>query len=695
MTLTVPKAGSVAGAVADIRVPVPTMGDDIAQFGRVINQVGTKMMRDQDAQTLARAQLDYTRQLNDLDLELRNSGDAAAIDGFSEREAALRASVLEGLPDTVREEADLRFATTSEGRRFSLGQQAVNLRQSESRVLVSGLQSEVVRGSVGLDPDARLDQLEAFAASVQGFVDAGIYTPEQGLALVRDTQGAMETATATAFQRDDPQALIAMLESGDLFGEDEEKRQSWITRAQAEIVAREAANDRAATEQAKLIGARLSDATKILRAGQMPTDLDELIGLAELHENGDEFGLALMLVEQRPDFMRAPPSVQRTMLAEEEARPKASSDELDISKTMREALEENEKAWKEDPIAHAQNIGLGEISELPEDLSGMTAPEIAQSLFRRGAFSDSLTGEGDRPGWVDDAPLFTKAERERFTELAGQDMPPPERAKLAEAFALAFGDDAPRRIAEVSDDPLFDYVGGLLSNGGNPKLARDVFAGQRAIASKDVPLPEVPQRRQTWFVEFQGLFDDDFEAGARDSVIAAADALYASRARGNPDRSDGRISETEYLQAVHEVLGGTGKYGGGGLFGEAARGGVQEINGLPTLVPPGVAGRDIERAWSELGRELSFGTIASAEVADIGAATSDTLRALSVSGAAPQFGGQPMDANTWANTGLRALRDGTYALIYTHPTLGQTVAMDENGDVFELDLRKLLERGAQ
>lgn len=690
MTLTVPKAGNVAGAVPDIRIETPTIGRDIAQFGEVMNRVGTELKQQHDREALGRAQLDYTRQLNDLDLELRNTGDPAAIDGFSQRETALRASVLETLPEKVREAASLRFGTVAEGRRFALGQTAVNLRQSQTRVMLSGLQSETVRGSVGLDPDGRFSQLEAFAANVDDMVAAGTLTPEQGLKLVQDTQGAMDTASARALQRDDPDALMAALESGDLFGFDEEARQSWITRGQAELTARATANERAAKEEAKLIGARLADATKILRAGQMPADLDELVGLADLHENGNEFGMALMLAEQRPDFMRAPPSVQRDMLAAEEARPKTSSDELDISKTMREVVAESEEAWKEDPIAHAQELDLGSPQPLPDNLLAMDPRDIGTLLARRAAFSDSLTGDDEQPGWVDGAPLFTKEEREQITELAGQDTPPPERAKLAGAFALAFGDDAPRRIAEVSDDPLFDYVGGLLANGGNTKLARDIFAGQRAIASKDVPLPAVPQRRQTWFVEFQGLFDDDFEAGARDSVIAAADALYASRARGNSDRSDGQISETEYLQAVHEVLGGTGKYG----KAEAA-GGVQEINGVATFMPPGVKGRDVEDLWRKLGRDIGFDATSQFGAAMSPEKTNTLLRSLSASGAAPQFGGQPMDAYTWGQTGLRALRDGTYALVYEHPTLGQTVAMDENGDVFELDLRKLLERGAQ
>lgn len=698
MTLTVPRAGVVAGRAPQIQVEAPTTGADIAEFGQAMQRVGIGLERERNGRLLAQAKTGMMAGLNDLRLELENSGDPDLIDtGFPQRATALRDQLLSDLPQSIRADAQIAFDDMAERNRFSLGRVAMELRHGQRRVALQDMQRTVVSGAAGADADLRAGLMEQFVQTVEENLQAGALNPEQAAKLIADTDASINTAEARRLLRDDPDALAQRLETGDIFGLDEEARQSWLTRARAEIdnradaLARAAERDQRQREQE--VGAELAEATRILKSGRMPENLDALTGseMHLAHANAEAFGQALMLYERRPDFLRAPPDIMRQMIAEEEARPISSAGENDILSTMRAALVEAEQAWTDDPITASVTKQLGNPPSLPDDPASTPPGALAEALLQRSFYSESLLGNDDLPGYLrsrDDLRLFSNEERALFKQMADPSAPPSQRADLATAFALAFGDDAPEWLTEISTDPVFDFVGGMVAAGGDPRLARSIFEGQRAIDNQDVPLPARPQRRQAWFVEFQGLFDNEFETGMRDAVIAAADALYAYRARGDASRTDGRISETAYMQAVHEVLGGTGEHGR-----RSARGGVQQINGHATLLPPHVAGREVERAWNAVGRELAFGNLNVADLGDLDAETDRIMRSLSATGSVPVFGGQVMDANTWANTGLRAIGDGRYALIYTHPTLGQTIAHDDQGQIFQLDLQALLERG--
>lgn len=694
MTLTVPRSNRDPGRAPDVRVPTPETGDILAGLGDVMMQVGGAMEREQNGRALGRAKLDFQRGLNELDLELRQTNDPDVIDrDFPARVTALREQIAASLPDKIRATGGMELEAIAQPRTFAMGRHALDLRQSFSRTMLTEYQAETVRAATTLDAAGRTEQLEAFSASVAERLEAGILTPQQAQDMVLDARGSMDTATARKMLRENPEGLLSELEGGTLFGFDEDDRQSWLTRTTSAIESARAtetlAAERAAKERQTLIGSELADAAKILKAGQVPDRLDEFASSEEYlsHPAAEDFGRALMLYENRPDFLKAPPAVMRRMLAEEEARPKGSSGELDITSAMRDALREAEQAWEEDPITASQTLGLGTPPDLPEDPSSLSSNELATALQRRAVYAESLTGTDEKPGWVDEPRLFTVEERERYSELAEPSAPPPQRAALAASFAKAFGDDTIRRITEIDADPLFAYVGGMVANGGSERLARDIFEGVRAIDSKDVPLPSETARRQTWFTQFDSLFDNEMEAGMRDQVIGAADALYAYRARGKAADASTTIAATDYMQAVHEVLGGTGVYDA-----RTARGGVQMINNQATLLPPGVAGRDVNAAWQNVGRELSFETMQPDGVS-LPAQADPALRELSVNGTAPTFGGQAMTSNTWANTGLRAVAQGVYVLVYDHPELGQTIAYDDAGDPWMMDLSKLLERG--
>jgi hypothetical protein len=677
MTLTVPRAGVVAGRAAEIRVPEPEIAGDIAAFGARMQQVGQALTREQQGRQLGRARIDMMSGLNDLRLELENSGDPDLIDSsFSPRANALRDRIVGNLPEAIRGDAALDFDDMTERNRFALGRVALGLRQSQHRVLLGDMQGQVVQSATGMDADSRAGFLDDFNAQIAEAVQAGVLDPEQGARLRDQTAAAMDRAEALRLQRDDPQALLAALEAGELFGQSEEDRQSWITRTRA-------AMETADRQRQAEVRDALREGTAIYRAGRVPQNSDVLIEAAREFEDMPEansFGLALGLYEARPDFALLTPDDMRAALAQEQARGVGAKDELWIADAMRDALAEAEAAWAEDPIGHAEAIGLGAPPELPDprtaaDPSARMA--LSAGLRRRLHFAEALRDAG----YVDDLTLFRPGERgqpgerDAFAEVADPMAPPPQRAALAWAFGDAFGEDARARATELGGDPVFAHVAGLVHFGGGERLARDIFEGQRALASGDVPLPAQNRLRQGFFVEFGALFDHEFEADARDPIIDAAMALYAHRARGDSAFSDGRISETLLNQTVHEVLGGTGTYDRRG-----AAGGVQTLNGHRVMVPAGVTNRDLSRAWRVVNSSHAQPDRRDA-----------LLREISVGGTVPSFGGEALDNATWQAARWVPVGHGRYALAYGQGD-EETFAFDETGDLWQFDLWALLRR---
>ncbi len=681
MTLTVPRSTRDPGRAPDIRVPEPTLGADIAGFGQVMQRVGIGLQREQQGRQLDRAKIDMMSGLNDLRLELENSGDPDLIDSsFPERAGALRETILSNLPEAIREQAALSFDDMAERNRFALGRTAIGLRQSQYRVNLGDMQTQVIRGATGMDPDSRAAYLADFEGQIARAVTAGVLDPEQGARLLDQTETSMAEAQAQLLLREDPQALLADLESGALFGHSETARQRWITRTQA-------AMDTAENARRGEMRDHYREATRIIQAGRTPANMDDLVGaiedFADLPE-ANRFGLAVALADARPDFALMTPEQMRDALAAEEARSPESADELVIADAMRDALDAAEAAWREDRIGHAEALGLGDPGELPDPRAGngpQARADLAAALRARGHFAEALR----EAGYVDDVALFRPEEREAFAEVAGAMAPPPERVALAWAFGDAFGEDAHARAAELGADPVFAHVAGWVHHGGGEALARDIFEGQRALANDDVPLPAQNRMRQQFFVAFGELFDHHHEMNAREPIIDAAMALYAQGQRDSGALVEGAFAQTDqraFDQAVHEVLGGTGKFGS-----SDATGGVQEINKHRVMVPAGIGWRDLSRAWRVVNSAATQPDQLQAILRDISVADPMSMSAPGM----PSFGGEPLGPREWQAGRWVPMGHGRYALAFGDGD-GETFAVTEDGDPWQFDIWALLRR---
>lgn len=693
MSLTVPKAGVVAGVAA--RAPAAEAGqtgDMVAGLGQRMLEIGVRIEREREERGLGRARVEMMRGLNDLQTRYQQVGDPDQIDqGYAADAAALRTGIVDALPARAREQAGQMFDELNVSHATAAGRRAVQLRQSQETATIMATGEEVVRTVATGDADtiaaasAQLDQ------QLQSAVARGVMTAEDAERTRQGYRDKTGQARATRMLSDDPQGLTAAIDAGEFAHMSGEQVQGWRARAvaaaQADAARAAAEADRAAKERVTAAEQVLKDGIGVFRTGRDfagSTQADALLSDPAVAATpaAREYIAARALHQTMPSFATLPLPQKRAALVEAERGGIEKPYDNDMVTAMRAVIDADEKAFTTDPLTRAAEIGLTPPPALP-DLSA-DPTELATGLRARAAYATSLVQQGytDRPAY------FTAEEREAWKASVGVDASPAEKARLAASLAAGLGPDADLAAAEIGADPVFVFVGGGLAHGLSPQLGRQIFEGQRVIEGKQVQLPSPAKRNQAFFGEFAGLFADGTDegwtdqSGVRNQVIAAADALYAHRMRGKAVGGETDIAALDpevYLQAAHEVMGGTGHYAG-----SSARGGVQTVRDHLVPLPDGVSADAVEAGLDRLGAIL--------ENPDP-AAAAEAWKRIAASGNAPDLGGQPMDPRTLRSVSLRATGPDAYALVRDTGDGRLSVVMGDDDLPVQISLRELLRLG--
>ncbi|MDF2143197.1 hypothetical protein [Paenirhodobacter sp. CAU 1674] len=693
MSLTVPKAGISPGRapqLANVPVPQSDAGATLAAFGDRMAQVGKAMETDRLQRELQTARVDMMEGMNAIRLEFEQMGDPDAVDQqFKPRTDELKAQILGNLDQRNQQDAGLMFDELRTSHGFALGARAIELRQSQRMATLARTTDTVVRTGATADPETQAAYMAQLEDHLSYLVASGTITPEDAETRRQSAAADMEAARATRLLSDDPAALIAAIDRGAEAGfghMDPERMQGFRARAASAIAAAETAAqseaERAAKEHLSAAKDVLKDGISVFGKGRDWSGVDDAEALLQNPEvaampEARQYAHAKLLHQHMPGFAALPLAEQRKRLAEAKALPIEKGYEADLAEAMQSSIAAAEAGFRDDRFAYAREIGLKPAADLPDPLNA-TPDELAVSLRGRANYATSLRDAG----YTRDVKFFSPDEAEAWKAAVAAERSPAERAKLASAMAVALGSVAEDAAEEIGADPLFTYVGGLIAHGGNETLARQIFDGQRALDAKDTRMPAAPMRRDAFFREFNTLFEDGTvdgradEAAVRDQIIAAADALYAYRRRGDPNATDAALNEELYQQAIHEVMGGTGSFKSGD-----ARGGVQKIRGQLTLMPQGMSGADVEDAFDVLRAGLPDG-----ELVD------KAWRDISASGNTPRAGGQPINAKTFSRLSLRQVTGSAYEMVVENPATGRLEALyGDDGKPYLVDLKKMVD----
>lgn len=695
MSLTVPKAGLIAGRAAQPQIEASQAGAAIARFGDVMMQVGTGIENDRLEREMGRLQVDMTRDLNAMRLEFEQMGDPDAIDTlWPQRVAELRSTYMEGVDENGRRRVDpknadrfsLGFDDLVNRHAFAIGRKTLALRQSQRIANWGDYRATAAPQAATTDPGTREALYANFDAQTDALVASGAMTPEEAAKEKRGFRIETENARIIGMVSDDPTGFLAAADAGEFADTPPEVMARYRVQAQNGIARAEKEAETEAKLEAKersaAIGKRLGDIANI--AGKDRVAVDE-VWLSDpevqAHPDFPKTKAALDLRTERGDLPYLTVPELDALIAEEAARPVTEPFQAERLEVLEGYREKAATGWRRDPIAFAAGNGF-KVPDLPA-FDPANPDDFRAGLEARVAFSSAL----QEAGYTRQAIPLTLDEQEALKSAISVEADPAARARLARDLTETIGRGAPGVLTALVDDPVFLHAGGFLAAGGNDGLAREMLRGQQVMDQGNVVMPPAKDRIAPVFDQIGDMFAD-VPGGEiiQGQIVAAADALYAARSR----RLDpaGAVDEDLYNQALHEVLGGTGRYGRGD-----ATGGVAEIGGRLTALPTGVSVDDFEAAVMGLRRDLMgrrLGDDPKATPEDRAARAEKALTGASVSGGMPLIGGARLTPDDWGDAQFIAVGPDQYSIVFQRRGGDMQAVDDQTGEAYVFDLRKLL-----
>lgn len=689
MSLTVPRAGISAGRAAQPQFEAPGAAAEIERFGARMLEIGGAIQQERLNRTNTRLTVDLQNDMNALRLEAESIGDPDQLDSFwAERTTRLRQQYFEGggdqaqarVPPALRSQFETRFDDLAGRHAYAVGARALELRNSQVEANWVEFSHTATTTTARFDPQVRAATIQQADELIDQQLASGIITPEQAALRRQGFRADFDNARAIIDIDRDPDAFLASLQGGDYEGLGAEQRSRYEVQAQNAIDQRLAAAEAARNQE-------LAELTAVINTGLPAANAGILADPAyQGLENFPRAAATQALVSARGNIRQMTVPQIEQALAAERARPIVERWQAERVEVMEELLAEARQGWGSDPIAHAAEVGLPMPAFVQFDPANPRA--FAQFLADRRAATGALGAQGYAVG----DRLFSEEERIAVQAAAGLDQDPAARAQLADLLTQS-------GAAGIVQDPVFRHTGGLAAAGVPAALRTEILRGQQVIDQNNVVMPPLRDRVGVVHAMVEDVFADMSDGEAvQGQIVSAADALYAARVRRvDPD---GDIDPDIYLQALHEVLGGTGdvrsRRGGEAVNRNRAVGGVQEWNERLTIFPRGVAADDFSAALGRLDA-LYGGRSAPRGQAAIAANPQDVetrLTAASVGGAPPAINGQVLTPAQLAGLEMRALGDDLYVFI-RQTQAGTVMIGDTAGRPYQFSMTRFISEAAR
>lgn len=343
------------------------------------------------------------------------------------------------------------------------------------------------------------------------------------------------------------------------------------------------------------------------------------------------------LRDQIPTFNTMTPAQQATTLIEMKAQPVQEDWEVDLYGAAEKVVAENAKAWRADPIKRAGEVLTDEPPPQIPELDPNNPEAFMAALGERATYANKLT----ESGYTDRKVYVSKEEAKTLGAMFGKDVPPELKAMAAGAIVGVMGDDAAGFFQQIkTNDPVIPHVGALMARGGDTTVAVEAMTGQMYLDNKTVPAPSAKAVQAG-----KAPFDAALRAvpgieGGMDGITKVATTIYAARIPANADEE----MQAEVMQdAWQAALGQSEDLG-------ILRGGIQEVGGQQVLLPPTIAGEDLNTAMeSAFGFKWAEGWGSSVANAYAGKQSQgiNTDFWMKAAGGIPALGGEPISPDLW------------------------------------------------
>jgi ribosomal protein S8E len=694
MSLTVPTSGSIAGRSANLSAVPDQTGAIVGQFAETLANVGLRLEEDRLSREANRLSVDMTRDLNNLNLELRSIGDPDVLDAtWTQRNAELRQSYLEGQTEDGRPRVDprnrermgLQFDQVSNALALQVGARSLEARQSQRLATDMQMQHEIVTAGATADASTRALFYDIYDEQTAELVNAGILSPEEAQRNRMAVRAGTTNAAAIAAIEADPEGFLAAADAGEFNDLGGETVARYTVQANNALQARDAEAQRQAetalNERNREIAARLTDIRQTAQSGAANIVVDEQFMADPAVQASPEFAATQAAIDLQAEGKILPQMTVRaleTLLVEEEANPVAYAYQAERQQLLRNQIEASRTGWSTDPVTFAAEAGFWVPDLEPFDPANPGA--MAASLAQRGTLSDTLMSGG----FISEPRLLSVPERQQIIAQAGVDQDPADRATYAATLMTTLPPGGPDSASAMITDPVFLHMGSLVATGTPPAVAEEVFRGQQALALGNVSLPSDSVRLAATGPTL-GMIFGNLAGGEREQarVRAATDALYAARMRvQDPGNTAVNFNTTEYRQALHEVMGGSGPYDN-----SQSLGGVRKLNGFDTVLPRNLSSALAENAIGRLGYDDTGNWAPVTMVSQLVSA--------SITGYPPEFVSDPNFWDQMQTAQIMAVGDDQYAIVFDTQT-GLRALQNRNGQgEFRFSMTRLVQEVPQ
>ena len=493
-------------------------------------------------------------------------------------------------------DAETRSAVIDEASALLDGAREAGLIDSpELDRLLTDFADSVAQGDIALairtNPSAFLEDLESgkFDLTPQER-QTWIARAERAIDEGRSEETQTLQATAIEMVDTDPGAFLEMVGAGAFDGLSPVERARYSKAARTEVERNERA---AAAEEKERQRARDADlksrvkvAAQAVNAGLPVAGVAELIRDTDGTDHAEALSGVLLIQEQTEQFRQMSYAERQQYVVALRKRAVATSGDLDLVDQIEGVAEAMRKSEMADVYAHRQRYGLTPAQ--PVDLGSV------ESLQRRLALADDLAEYHGR-----DRQFFSENEvKSLVAQMSDGDGDLDDVVAIVTSIGTGLGADAWSVFRELGlESRVYGHAGSILMATGDDRVARQVIAGQRAIEAGEGRKPTVAiEQNALQSMAFNQALPPEAEQ-LRAVIFDAARAHYASAMLGSDITNDDQdAKEQAFAASVNAVLGGTDSPRG-------RLGGIQEVNGVATIVMPGMAADHMERVLDTASAE--------------------------------------------------------------------------------------------
>lgn len=381
------------------------------------------------------------------------------------------------------------------------------------------------------------------------------------------------------------------------------------------------------------------------------------------------------LRDSRPDFNKLPPAVQKAEVAQLKSQSVSEEWQIDVADAAEAIATENAKAWKDDPIQRA--VEVLNIEGLPDAIDLNDLSSISKALDQRVLDAQGLVEEG----YIDEVALFSKDEAAALGEFLAPGVPPEIRAGFLGVLSASLGVHTMKALSQIGGDEVALHVGKRMASGLPERVGVEMLRGSQMIAEgvSSAPTKAKMDAALSGILPALGGVPGDVKAMAE--IKKSAGALFAARSAGAGEDADlDELLET----AVQETLGqSTSPLG-------VVVGGVQEVGGHQTLLPPDLNGEEVSDILQYLSPQTSSDYALFDRLGD--GFDIDEFWAKSGANSAPLFNGKPIPHVYIRRENIRMVpvRGSAYRMELV--LAGTSFPLEDSaGNVFMFDIHKMME----